>query len=342
MLKEGQYFTVKWCGKNIKHYESLGYKFTHAYDEFVVPLEHLPRRTARKVVAICDFCGKEYLVSLDNYNGNKRESDLVACKQCHNLNVHKTIKDKYGVNAPLQVVEFKEKTKNTVREKYGVDNVVQSKEVQEKHQATINERYGETYVGAVDSIIQKRKETNLEKYGVENPIGLSEFREKSQNTMLEKYGVDNPTKSQYFIDKMKATNIERYGGESSQCSLEVRKKSYDTLMQNGTLPSSKAERETVNIITEIYGKENVIPQYFFDHLSFDCLLIVDNVKIDVEYDGRYWHDKERDKRRDFFTMRRGIKVLRFVSDNNIPTKEQIVQAVDYLVNTEHKHYIIEI
>lgn len=342
MLKEGQYFTVQWCGKNIKHYEALGYKFTHAYDEFVVPLEHLPRRTARKVVAICDFCGKEYLVSLDSYNGNKRESNMVACKQCHNLNVHKTIKEKYGVNAPLQIEKFKEKTKNTVKEKYGVDNVMQSKEVQEKHQATINERYGETYIGAVDSIIQKRRETNLEKYGAENPIGLPEFREKSKNTMLDKYGVDNPTKSQYFIDKMKATNLERYGGESSQCSPEVRQKSHATLMQNGTMPSSKAERATVELIREIYGSENVIEQYSFDRLSFDCLLTIDGIKIDIEYDGKFWHDPERDKRRDFFTMRNGVKVFRIISTGKLPTKEQIILGVDYLVNSDHKHYIIEI
>ena len=85
-------------------------------------------------------------MSLDSYNGNTRESNLVACKQCHNLNLHKTIKDKYGVNAPLQLEKFKEKTKKTVKEKYGVDNVMQSKEVQEKHLLTSNLYYNDLFI----------------------------------------------------------------------------------------------------------------------------------------------------------------------------------------------------
>lgn len=82
----------------------------------------------------------------------------------------------------------------------------------------------------------------------------------------------------------------------------------------------------------------------FDRLIYDCLLIVKDIKIDVEFDGYFWHDrqKERDKRRDFYSMRKGIKVLRFVSKGSLPTKEQITQSVEYLVNTEHYHLIIDI
>lgn len=136
---------------------------------------------------------------------------------------------------------------------------------------------------------------------------------------------------------------ERYGGKSSQCSLDVRKKTMNTRMNNGNIPISKQESAMIELLREIYGKENCIPQYILDRIAFDCLLIIDDVKIDVEYDGKYWHrDEHKDIRRDYFTISKGYKVLRFRGNYAIPTKEQIVNGVNYLVNSEHHHLTVDI
>ena len=39
-------------------------------------------------------------------------------------------------------------------------------------------------------------------------------------------------------------------------------------------------------------KNNCFPKYPFECYSFDCLVVIDKIKIDVEYDGLYWHKKK--------------------------------------------------
>ena len=147
-----------------------------------------------------------------------------------------------------------------------------------------------------------------------------------------------------FIEKAKNTCVQRYGGASSQCSPIVREKSRQTLVANGNIPVSKPEKEMVGKIQEIYGEDNCVPQYGFSGLSFDCLLNIQNCKIDVEYDGIFWHDMnpEKDKRRDYFVIKNGYKVLRFRGETKSPSYEQIKEGVDYLVNSQHNHYTINI
>lgn len=203
---------------------------------------------------------------------------------------------------------------------------------------------------------KKLVDTLIERYGVDSPAKLPQHAEamkaydvkKAQEsyvkTCMEKYGVDNAAKVQSVKDKMKATCVERYGGESSQCSPDVREKSWATLKSNGGVPSSKAEQAMVMGLIELYGSEACLPQFVLGRIAMDCLLVVDGVKIDIEYDGEFWHrDKKRqDMMRDFYCYEHGYKVLRFTSKYNTPTKEQIQDAVNYLVNSEHQHLIVSV
>jgi very-short-patch-repair endonuclease len=71
--------------------------------------------------------------------------------------------------------------------------------------------------------------------------------------------------------------------------------------------------------------------------SLDCFIEVEGIKIDVEYDGWYWHKnrREQDKRKNDFLIDRGYRVLRIRANRKAPTKEQIIKAVDYLVKDNH-------
>ena len=70
--------------------------------------------------------------------------------------------EKYGVDHPYKLDEFKEKRKQTNLEKYGVESPMQ-----------------------LDEFKEKRKQTCLEKYGVESPMQSEEIKEKRKQTNLE-------------------------------------------------------------------------------------------------------------------------------------------------------------
>ena len=78
-------------------------------------------------------------------------------------------------------------------------------------------------------------------------------------------------------------------------------------------------------------------KWFADNKNFSKYLNND-VKIDVEYDGWYWHqDKKKDKKRDYYHMRRGWKILRVKSGTKLPSFDALFKALDYLINTDHHH-----
>lgn len=99
-----------------------------------------------------------------------------------------------------------------------------------------------------------------------------------------------------------------------------------------------------DMITKYYGEERCKLNYPYDKLNFDCFLNIDNCKIDIEYDGWYWH-KDRikeDNRRNYFLIRRGIKILRIRSIKEIPTITQIKEAVDILLHTNQQLIYIDL
>lgn len=193
--------------------------------------------------------------------------------------------------------------------------------------------------------MQKMGDMCLEKYGVRNIFELQETQDKIKETLKGKYGdFVNVAHIPEIAEKIKQTNLKKYGVPYSAQATEVKKKMRQSLYQNKSVPSSKAEKYLCNLLAEIYGEANCTPCYAYDNLNFDCLLTIGDIKIDVEMDGWYWHEpkQEHDKRRNYFLTKRGFKVLRIRFNNALPTKEQIIDAVNYLVNTNHSLKIIEL
>lgn len=204
-------------------------------------------------------------------------------------------------------------------------------------------RYGGSSPACSPEVIAKISKTVQEKYGKDWPSQVDWVREKVENTNLTRYGYATPSQNPEIQLKQKQTCQRKYGGNSSQCSPEVRLKTLKTLTAYGKVCSSKQEQAMVATLKEIYGEDKCYPQYLLDKVLFDCLLILDGIKIDIEYDGVYWHkDEHKDIRRDYFTISNGYKVLRFRGNYEVPTKEQIIEGVNYLVNSEHHHLIIDL
>lgn len=343
MILPDQKFVVKWNINNKRHYESFGYQFTKIGDSFEVVLEELPKRSHQTIKIQCDYCGEIIEVTLSNYN-RKTVVDKDCCAKCKHFKSQESMEKLYGDKFPVRVQQFKEKMEQTNVEKYGSCCTLSNDEVREKAKITLQKNYGVSTPFDSQQIREKARQTCIEHFGVDSPMKSKEVRDKIKNTMMEKYGVTNSMKNQKFIDKAKQTCIERYGGESSQCSAEVRQKSMKTLLQNGTVPSSKAEREMVKRLKELYGEYNCKEQFPLDRIMFDCLVEYNGIKIDVEFDGAFWHDNkiDKDNRRDYFVKRKGFKVLRFHSKGNVPTIKQIQEGVEYLANSQHWRYKINI
>ena len=79
-----------------------------------------------------------------------------------------------------------------------------------------------------------------------------------------------------------------------------------------------------------------------DSCFLDCAIVYNSINIDVEYDGEYWHqDEQQDRRRDEFVKSQGYKILRIRGRYDIPTKEQLVQHIEELVNSQHTFDVIK-
>lgn len=82
---------------------------------------------------------------------------------------------------------------------------------------------------------------------------------------------------------------------------------------------------------QLGGKVNhKVGRYFAD-----ILLVRNNIKICVEYDGWYWHKnrQKEDKKRDKYFITKGIKVLRIKASHQIPNITDVENLINQLINT---------
>lgn len=323
MLLPNQMVQTKWTKQNKDYYEKLGYTFTKFNKYFEIKAEDLSCQSHIKVKVICDNCLSERNMPWRDYLRYHSDKFGDLCINCCRAKTKDTCLSKYGKENPSQVDIFKEKRKKTHIEKFGVENAFQA-----------------------EACKNKSRQTNLKKYGTEYASQNKEVKNKTQATCLKRFGVACPSKSEQVKQKSKKTCLERYGCEYSLSCPEVREKGRQTLYENGNIPTSKPEKETCNLLKQIYGKENCYPGYPLDRLNFDCLLVIDDVKIDVEYDGWYFHSKNQqyDNRRNRFVISKGYKVLRIKGNYQIPAKDELKEAIDCLVkgNYSYKEIILDI
>ena len=277
-----------------------------------------------------------------------------------------TLREKYGegiINIS-QVKEIQDKIKDTNLERYGCENAMQNEEIKNKVKATNLERHGVEYPMQSKEILNKSKETHLKHYGCERPSQSKKIRGKIKNKCLEHYGCENPSQSEKVKDKKKETtmkhygveycsqseeiknktkntNLRKYGCEYPMQSSLIREKAINSFVKNGTIHTSKQELELFELLKTMYP--NVKHFYICNPFVFDILVEIDNIKIDVEYDGKYWHqDKRRDVIRDKVIQKQGFKTLRISAINTLPTKQQILEAINILVNTDKRYIHIDL
>lgn len=356
MLVPNQLIEIKIGSANFQFYKNLGYEFKK-FDILHVPPSELKDGSHAHVTIICDECGvhfeREYRAYLKRQRNGKD-----YCEKCSDIFRKQTMIEKYGVAYPLQNERIKEKTKQSNLEKYGVENVSQAYSIIEKRKQTFVEKYGYENPGMVPEIQQKNKQYFLDTYGCENPFMLDEVKEKIKQTNLEKYGVEYSGQSEMCKQKVIATNMEKYGVPYSMQCPEVRQKAILTnierygypsaiqnpeikqkvrqaLMENGTGKASAQQKQVHTMVQEKYPEAQL--NYPVAPFSLDVFICVNDVKIDIEYDGSHWHqDQQRDIKRDKTLQSQGFKTIRIRSGRLVPSKQELFDAIDCLANTDRR------
>ena len=289
----------------------------------VVKIGDISKNSHIKIQYQCDNCGEIFTTTWCIWNRKKYKELGDLCLSCTaKIKLPVAMEDKYGTDNSAHIQEFVDKKKQTNLEKYGTEWAIASKEVKEHIKSTMLTRYNVENAMKCEFVKEKAKNTNLIKYGGFSALCDSEVKEKSRQTCLKKYGVPN----------------------AFQCK-EIQAKAQRTLKSNGTAPSSKAEKRLCSILKEMYGESHCFPSTPEGQLTLDCLLVFDENKIDVEYDGNFWHkdNAQKDAARNAVLMNNGYKVLRVKGNNRdeMPTKEQIQEAIDYLVKDNHHLVFID-
>jgi len=167
------------------------------------------------------------------------------------------------------------------------------------------------------------------------------WSKKMEDSMLDIYGVAHALQYPEFTQKYENTCIEKFGCKKHLASKQVREKILNSYYQHGTCPTSSQQIEVALMLPNIYGNCDMnVP---CGDALLDCVMDIDGVKVDVEYDGSYWHrDMQKDRRRDEYVKSQGYKVLRIKSRRAIPTQTQIKEKIDYLVRGNHSYTELEL
>lgn len=304
---------MKWNSNNKARYTKLQYKFTKMNDYFMVKISDLSKSSHKLVVVKCDYCGKVLLRPYCDYLRCNDKNTGDACLECK-----------------------KYKTEHTNMKKYGVKSTAQVDSVRQKQLQTTQERYGCKYYFQSNQFKLKSRQTCLNRYGCEYGLQFPQIKEKLFQTNLQKYGNKCSLHGEEVALKVRKTNLKRYGVPYSLQSPVIRAKGMQTLESLGKVRTSKQQLQLYNLLKELYG--SCVLNYPVSSCSLDCMLNVNDCKIDIEYDGQYWHkDAQKDRRRDEFIKSCGYKVLRVKGNREIPTKEQLQKAIDYLVKGNHSY-----
>lgn len=142
------------------------------------------------------------------------------------------------------------------------------------------------------------------------------------------------------MEKIRKTNLMKYGCENPMQHPEIQKRLLNNfLMNGGKIPSSVPEKQLINIIRSlghicITGLQ--VGKYFPDGVLF-----YGDIKIDIEYDGLYWHkDKNKDDIRDLYFLENGYKILRIKANREAPSIDQVASSLNELINHDRYYYEI--
>ena len=240
------------------------------------------------------------------------------------------VKDKSCVNQQRQANMHK-----SIREKYGVDNIQLSKSVREKTIKTCLERYGVAYAVKTKESFLKSIETKRKKWSEETKKILSSkenleqfiisLDDRTTNNICSILGIDGTTLWRTFLKRWDLISL---------------------IDQNTQRMQSRAELELIDYVKEIYKGEVIEScktalQKNEDHPHIDIYL--PQKKIGIEYNGSYWHRTEgrkyTPKMKTQLAVEKGIRLIHIYDYEWFNNKETIKKFLYYLINRRKQRFL---
>ena len=177
-------------------------------EEFI-PISPLQKYCNRTHYNTCKVCGKQFEVDVRRSEITQTCSNECRYKlalenrdlEAEQINVRKTLQEKYGVDNAALIPGSTEKAKATMLEKYGVESYTATDEYKEKVKQTCQAKYGTDHHLCSPKVIAKRKASCLAKYGSGNVFGSEYGKFRIRSEMQRRYGVVNPSQLREFKDK---------------------------------------------------------------------------------------------------------------------------------------------
>jgi ribosomal protein S27E len=234
-------------------------------------------------------------------------------KQVANINRQKTLRKKYGVNNAANIPGVTEKKIETCENKYGGVGFA-SDQLKEKTINTIKEKYG------VDNIMKSNPgkkgyiKTCNKKYNVDNTVHLPEIAEKISKTKKEYFKTHD--------HHHKGKTYEEIMGQPRAAERIEELRVSGAIGQSLTPFISAPQLKLFELVKQIYPE--AIMEYPIDIFCID--IAIEDLRIAIEYDGSYWHDKERDDYRDYVLKEKGWSTIRF--EDYVPSKEELILEIN--------------
>lgn len=243
----------------------LAYMAEYDHDEFMRLLDlyaegKMPREKfwaecglgANCIRSVREFCEVQGVG--DMYVDVRRREHAVRAGEARVI-----IKQRYGVDHPLDVPGAKEKSDATKLARYGTTNVMALPEMQARHRATCMAHLGVPYPGQSKEVRERTKATNRKKYGGDSAMSSPEVQARFKATLKAHYGVEHPAQSKVVQERTKVTNRKKYGVDYVMQSKSVRAKADATSLKNHGMPlveylrSSEVNAKRDATCGELYG-----------------------------------------------------------------------------------------
>lgn len=292
--------------------------------------------------------GKEFEINVNDLLTGSHKMVEILCDYCQKTVVEKSYKDYISQN--LNSIIHKDCCKKCQPLKL----VESNKNV-----------YGVSFIGELESTIEKRRQTNLSRYGVENCHQTQECKDKIKQTNLLKFGFENPKQNQIIKDKAKLSSLLKYGVEYYSQTEESKIKFINTSMKNW---GTKHPMQNINVRTRVAktlfknktASCSLQQKYFHNLIKGELNYAVRNINLDiafpeemvyVEYDGgghalnvklgkiTEQEFKNNERNRWYLLKSKGWREIRIISINDkLPLDEKILEMIEYAkeyLNTGH-------
>ena len=350
--------------KTISHYKQW-YKDIKSGDYIDIYIDQLFNNSAIKILAKCDICGSEHIITYQKYNQNISKYNIYTCKKCFNIknkktnltlynnenynNIEKikhTLVKKYNVDNVSKIPEVKLKKQQTTLNNYLVSNPMQNEEIKLKFKNTMNGRFNGILMKS-NIIKEKIKETNLNKFGAENPFSNIEIKEKikkiQNNKTLKSYSTFNiiSLNNNIYTFKCDCNKEHNYNISSS---MFYNRKQINTILCTICNPIGSSSLSGHEIQLQDFIKENFNNEILFNSKKIMPPLELDiylpELKIAFEFNGLYWHN-EITKEKNYHLYKteecekKGIQLIHIYEDDWL-YKNEIIKSM--ILNKLGKSY----